>query len=57
MHASTHCVGTIPSHIDLLNRIFNGVDRMSARLDNVGKLRKPDDKDFIYPKTVPGNSS
>ena len=33
MHASTHCIGTIPSHNDLLNNIFNGVDRMSARLD------------------------
>ena len=33
MHDSTHCIGTIPSHNDLLNKIFNGVDRMSARLD------------------------
>ena len=33
MHDSTHCIGTIPSYNDLLNKIFNGVDRMSARLD------------------------
>ena len=33
MHASIHCIGTIPSHNDLVNKIFNGVDRMSARLD------------------------
>ena len=33
MHDSTHCIGTIPSHNDLLNKISNGVDRMSARLD------------------------
>ena len=33
MHASTHFIGTLPSHNDLLNKIFNGVDRMPVRQD------------------------